>query len=263
MTVMQESLWQVDGPVARLEGGALRAEIDLRHPEVGLRVQQVATLPIKDTALFRIDFSRLFGAAAHSNGELVARGNDLIATFSETPGHPFRVQAYWRLLDHATGAEPNGGSPPNRPLAAIELILSVQTSLLDSDPTLFVESILPAAHVERLVGRGKTSTSPAQFEQLTLQSRVRAATGTGCFRLAIVEGLHYVEIVHPADFEVAEIEQIGTGVGITHRLFAHFLEKGVILRSRIRGLFYSATPDVESVAQAYDEFVHSEPPLTA
>ena len=50
--------------------------------------------------------------------------------------------------------------------------------------------------------------------------------------------------------------------GLSHRLFAERLEKGVILRSRIRGLFVPRDHDTELAQSEYRRFAASEPPLT-
>ena len=50
-------------------------------------------------------------------------------------------------------------------------------------------------------------------------------------------------MVHPADFagsELTQAEAPGGQVAIRHRLFVQRLEKGVLLRARVRGMFVRA-----------------------
>ena len=51
-------------------------------------------------------------------------------------------------------------------------------------------------------------------------------------------------------------------VRLTHRLFAERLEKGVILRSRIRGLFIPRSHTDELARHEYRRFAASKLPLT-
>ena len=58
--------------------------------------------------------------------------SDLVATYHETHTRKRRGQVYWRIVKLATTPEQH----------AIELVASVQTSLLDSDPTVEIHSTL-------------------------------------------------------------------------------------------------------------------------
>ena len=75
----------------------------------------------------------------------------------------------------------------------------------------------------------------------------------------------YLEMVHPSDFRQTTFEwasQSPPVVRLTHRLFAERLEKGVILRSRIRGLFIPRSHADELARQEYRRFAASKLPLT-
>ena len=90
-------------------------------------------------------------------------------------------------------------------------------------------------------------------------------SGAGCllFRLPDVD-LSYVEMVHPADFQHDELSPGRPGGGalrIAHRLFRTSLEKGVILRARVRGVFVNRRDDAEAAAECYAAFAAADPPL--
>ncbi len=92
-------------------------------------------------------------------------------------------------------------------------------------------------------------------------------SGTGCllFRMPDLD-LSYVEMVHPADFQYDELRRDESGgdvACITHRLFRTNLEKGVILRARVRGIFLKRSADMEIAAQCYAAFAGADPPLAA
>jgi hypothetical protein len=74
----------------------------------------------------------------------------------------------------------------------------------------------------------------------------------------------YVEMVHPLDFVSSEFTATASNeVEHSTRLFRGPLEKGVILRSRLRGVIVPRSGDVSAAIACYREFAASEPPLTA
>jgi hypothetical protein len=90
------------------------------------------------------------------------------------------------------------------------------------------------------------------------------ASGPGClvFRLSGLS-LSYIEMVHPADFRHDELMP-GPARGalrLEHRLFPQTLEKGVILRARVRGAFVPRADDLRIAAESYRAFASAEPPL--
>jgi hypothetical protein len=77
----------------------------------------------------------------------------------------------------------------------------------------------------------------------------------------------YAEMIHAADFQHDQFAAGKTPDGgcrptLEHRLFPGTLEKGVILRSRIRGLFVPRAEDCAQAAADYRQFLHSPLPLT-
>ncbi|HEV2968958.1 MAG TPA: hypothetical protein VGY55_03145 [Pirellulales bacterium] len=273
---MQSSPWRIDGHTARLESATFRAEIDLLNPSAGVSRLEVRGAAISDGALFRVKlppFSSAYsvgevstsgasGQSAHERSlDFFSRGNDLVAVYGEAAGNPFRAQIYWRLLP----ALPfDSADNTNQSIAALELILSIQTSLLDSDPALAVETNLATNKISQL-----TESNNCRFVDLPIPSAselVNANLATGCFVFRPANArMVYIEMVHPADFRHSTLERVGQSgtLRLAHRLFAERLEKGVILRSRIRGIFAAAETDLAAISRAYQEFAESEPPLTA
>ena len=147
----------------------------------------------------------------------------------------------------------------------MELVVSVQTDLLDSDPELTITSSLPATDVRRLL-----AADGSQFATVAADARPGARDFTsppGCFLFRISPQTSYLEMVHPSDFrQMAITSPTGTAeklFGVQTRLFAERLEKGVILRSRLRGWFLAREADETAAVQLYREFCATEPPLTA
>jgi hypothetical protein len=187
--------------------------------------------------------------------ESYARGRDVIAVFEEAGQAPVRVDCLWR----ASAA----GDPF---LTAIDLVVSVRTQVLDSRPELAVASAIPASEVLRLRGLGPdhwTELCPTPAAKMVIDPE----GGTGCllFRLPGAE-VSYAEMVHPADFQYDELERDASQTAVArlaHRLFRTHLEKGVMLRARVRGLFVRRADDAAVAARCYAAFADADPPLGA
>ncbi|HEV3415788.1 MAG TPA: hypothetical protein VG056_03225 [Pirellulales bacterium] len=256
---MQSSPWRIDGHTARLEAETFRIEIDLLNPSAGVRCLEVRGMALHDAALFCVMLPQS-SSAGGTPVDFFSRGNDLVAVYGEAREHPFRAQIYWRLLP---SLQFEAADKKTQPIAALELILSIQTSLLDSDPALMVETALAANEVSQLAG-----IDDCRLVDLIvsgLPERADAKLGAGCFVFRPVSaGSIYIEMVHPADFRQSTLERVEQNgpVRLSHRLFAERLEKGVILRSRIRGII-AADANPAAIARSYQEFAASDPPLTA
>jgi hypothetical protein len=191
---------------------------------------------------------------AKSQLDVWARGGDLVATYSATDDHPTRGQIYWRV--HRCG-------PASSSVRALDMIVSVQTHLLDSDPVLGVRSRVAAGAVLRLVDGELCQATPVELAA-TRPTVFRAPQGAGCFLFRLPgQAASYVEMVHPSDFTECVLRSDAAGhVELSNRLFQGRLEKGVILRSRLRVLIVPREDDVAAASACYSEFAISEPPLT-
>ncbi len=141
----------------------------------------------------------------------------------------------------------------------------MQTSLLDSCPTLLSHSELPVGSAFRLHGaQWQTMSEIAPSDQPVTIKR-GTEPGGFLFRLADSD-LSYAELVHPADSERSQLEMQGGAKAcrarLSHELFAARLEKGVILRARVFGVFLTRDGDCEAAAEHFAEFMAAEPPLT-
>lgn len=231
---MDVALWQLDGTIAKLSAETgITAAVDVARPSAGLKWQiAAATIPLQ---LLGVEL----GAAepvSSTDVDAFVRGRDLVATYAERPPRHVRAQIYWRSLTAAEVA-PECASDI---VAAFELILSVNTSVLDEDPQSTVRSQVPAA------------AAVSSFDTLP-----------GCF-LVRPEGSHlsYLEMVHPVDHDRSEVRRVDDLSQITHSLFARRLEKGVILRARVRGAVIARERDEATAAAAFQCFSAAEAPLT-
>ena len=259
---VHHSPWRIDGNIACLKSDKLRGEVDILNPASGLKILAAEGAIVNDTTLFCVGLPH---SAINPVVDFFARGNDLVAIYSETAEHPFRAQIYWRSVPSAiTQGSGRFLDRAKQSFAALELILSIQTNLLDADPTLTVETNLSATQASQLVG--------SQTECLTdlhiadSPAVLNPASGVGCFHFRLADSpLAYTEMVHPADFHRSTLERSAAdsnALRLSHQLFAQRLEKGVILRSRIRGFFTPSGADPGLIALAYQDFATSDPPLT-
>ena len=254
---MEHPTWRLSAAAAELhsaahlQSAALCGEVDLKRPERGLfqlrwRNQTLANHEILGVELAANE------AAGESLIDGYQRGGDLIAVYAETPQRPLRVQVYWRAANDADLE------------TVVELQLSVQTSLLDSRPVLGAATRLPRGEVLRLVdvASGKFEPlNPAVAESLPLESEGRPL----CWLVRWPDaGLSYVEMAQSGETHRSELSLSAAGrLELKHQLFVEPLEKGVILRTRIRGAYLPTAGDEPRAAQAYREFLQSPPPLTA
>jgi hypothetical protein len=81
-------------------------------------------------------------------------------------------------------------------------------------------------------------------------------------------GVSYAEMVHPADPGRSELHRVSkpspeaAALELRHHLFTAALEKGVILRARVLGVFLERADDEAAAAGYYQAFAATAPPLT-
>ncbi|HXT57755.1 MAG TPA: hypothetical protein VN699_03930 [Pirellulales bacterium] len=248
---MPHATWLLRDAAAHLHAGPLRGAIEPRSPERGLFDIVRDQRRFADQEILGVALDPVHAASAGSLVDCYQRGGDLIATYAQTPERPVRVQVYWRAESAADRA----------PL--VDLQVSVQTSLLDSRPRLATSSRLPRGELRRLIDARAGMFEPISLAQ-THELSFLPEQGRECFlfRWPDVEA-SYVEIVYPGDSDCSKLKLCGSGRWeLSHGLFSGELEKGVIVRARVRGAYLPRERDEELAALAYAEFLESDLPLT-
>jgi len=138
-------MWQLDASKSVFQSPRLSFQLDLASPSSGLTALKVGLdsnreFSSVDAALMRLTMP----SKAPLLADAYLRGNDLVATYSESTDHPCRTEVYWRFECEAD-------------FFGIQLIVSVQTSRLDAAPSLVVASRLPSP--ARLVDEGTVVVS--------------------------------------------------------------------------------------------------------
>lgn len=247
---MSSTPWQLHEHQATLSLGELSGAIDLRAPGEGLKL----LFRGESVTALAVELPPLTDAQAASALEPWVRGSDLIAIYSDHDRH-MRGQLYLRAQSYLHAG---------RQSPLIELVASVQTSLLDSDPTLNVRSRIGARQVLRVTDFETSAVTSVRLNDAE-EHFFAAPDEIACFIFRLTGGQSsYVEMVHPADFNQSVLRRMPNGeMELSHRLFAGRLEKGVILRSRVRALWVPSENDVALASACYADFAASEPVLTA
>ena len=185
--------------------------------------------------------------------ERYVRGCDYVATYAKSAAFPVAPQFYWRAALHESLSA-----------VQIQMILSVQTDLLDSHPEASVNSV---AIESRLFHAGKLQVD--DFEEVTDSTSLPASNRSDSREQLFVFrneslGLSYAQMVHPSDFVSAELQLDASRPPlVSSTLFPEFLEKGVIRRARISGWFLPAEDDLATAVALAKQFVAEPLPLTA
>lgn len=258
---MPSPAWHLDQNSARLNVDAWEAVSDIYCPAEGLHNWRLNGLPLQvPVSLLGVEID------AVTIEDVYVRGTDLVVTYAATPNRPTRVQVYWRA--YSTSASAGGKA------LTVDLQVSVQTHLLDSNPALSASSTCRADEIRQLMN----PTEESSFRNLISGASAgmpRDVSGEGhracvLMRQANSE-ISYAEMVHPADRRrdtlaaLPLVEQSSVAVRqlkLSHELFLPPLEKGVILRGRIRGILLPRNDDESAVLASYAELVSAEPPLT-
>ncbi len=250
------SPWRLDGRLATLRLGPLEACVDLNHPELGLDQLSLAGQSIAPAHILGVVLPT-DRRGSDRFVEAYVRGNDLIASYTESTQPAFRWQIYWRAYSARFPAA----------LAAVEAIVSVQTDQLDSQPKLNLLSWLPIVsglfwHAN---GSGQLELEPVDPEAPVCSAT--AEQGWSCFGVRVPQKSGtYVELVHPDDFTWSGLYQLRDefpdGTTLSHVLFEDGLEKGVIRRSRVLALFLPELPTTEGIAAFRRLLMDEALPLT-
>jgi hypothetical protein len=149
-------------------------------------------------------------------------------------------------------------------VSVVELVLSMQTALLDAAPLNVAEFQLPAGTpvpLPRAAGVSLDSVAPAFDSQLAAENRIAILTPAPF-------PASWLVVVHPGDLSWMSVESGVNGLRVECRLRAANLEKGVIRRMRLLMAVASTQGEpvdarLASMRQIADQFEQSDLPLSA
>jgi len=290
-------MWRFENKQALLLNPSWTLELDVESPDAGLGDLAIGGPCPEQAPVFQRFGAKLLQIQSpyqDSIGRPVCesayvRGADLVATYRMSNSHEICWQVYWRELV----AEENA-------IGGIELIVSVQTDLLDSDPRLYVGSHFAAVELLKIApgtsqhacsvdigsgceetgrapGRGDEDTASAEGRELPGQvSSPSRSIARPTFASLDPPGallarppqasFSYLELIHPADFSAVEVTGDGAEpptFASRFHLFDDHLEKGVIRRARLRAVVLPRADDIAMATACYHSFLQSAIPLTA
>ena len=180
------------------------------------------------------------------------RGNDLVARFN-SQGHPFEREVYWRVIDCESIEQ---SESEDQSLVGVELIYSLQTDSLDSNPAPKVSSLVPmkSFKVYSVMGASTDANRTWKTSDDLAGSQLLVATLAGGARLAIG--------AFPSDLARLEIENPKSPCPVVFHLNSDFLEKGVIRRTRMFVCCGGPGASEARLIQQATAFLNSEIPLT-
>jgi hypothetical protein len=225
-------MWHIHGTEASLIHGKWRAHYGTTHPELGLSIFHDDSLE-RRVVLSLIEPTE---GSPRQASEAYVRQNDLISEFAQTRHDQFSFQTYFRILPESTDD-----------LLGLEVWLSVQTTLLDSCPSMELVSIVPNSRWRWQI----LSSSHAIWLVSHVENR-----GGPMSALGMGHPLEESQTIRVEDETIAEDS-------LSLRIFSHFMEKGVIRRARMR--FYLSVKEVfdaKMIEKLFEEFQQSELPLT-
>lgn len=233
---VSNAIWQLEADSAMLATASLAATVDLAHPAMGLHNLAINGQRFESTNIFQLNPP---GANAWEIEDCYCRGHDLIVTYAPSKEHPLRTQLIWRV---------GGADNPLGSGDSIELIVSVQTDSLGTDPQLCVESTITSIETLRYV----ESAGPT-FALVGGDDDVANHPVSNGYLIRMSDAPDRIaHFVHPDDYRGGSLSSQqtpqGTNCRIAHPLFAGDLEKGVILRGRLAVFFFTSGDAMENAA---------------
>jgi hypothetical protein len=266
--------WQGDGPDFTIHGGGRPWRLNLGEPQPALRWSNGRSVANILGLRYVSTTGRRDEEACNESSLLTfeRHRSRIQATFAPRAWHGLTVRAAWeptpahdgldleiqvsvtsrgvlRRLEVAIGSrwsETTGSSPPD---------IAYRVEPRDAHAAAITyDGREPPSLLHSLTTMPVPSTSPH-----TLPPHVRRESGVEPGRL-------YVEMVRPNDCArriIGEMARPGATAPMTcsirYGLFGHDLEKGVVLRGRIRGVWIDASAPEDEVRRQHEAFL-SEPP---
>ena len=227
--------WILTGANAEWTNKSVALSFAYSNPGQGISLQHPAT---KTTwSLFGITPSRSESLVGRVPGSLTSSGATLRALYPASDAFPVETQVAWSVVE------------TDRSIVGLDMTVSVGTEKLEAFPLL---------HLCSHIG---DSSKPKAFHG----QNDRAQAGESCVLLGLRSTpLSYVEMVLPSGFDsthVGEDAEVDCST-IRHQLFACSLEKGVVLRTRLRGLLLAQSAEAADTEARYRDFIAAPPPLS-
>lgn len=249
--------WLLRESVGELKYGALSGRVDIARPDAGLQAGALK-MNQSDCRLLKV-FRTPESLSADDSArwplpiaDAYVRGTDLVATYQAVEAWPYSPQVYWRAaaMDMVEGVQ-----------ASMSLIVSMQTQLLDTCPQITVSS---QANCNEAFGLVITESGDAEIGPILEDSWEAPRGATYCtIRRLNKSPLSLIEFASAGDYlAVRSRPDSQRGMLSEWRLFADFLEKGVIRRARVNSAIVPQEHDVELAIECSRAMENLPLPLT-
>jgi len=246
-------MWTITGQQAHLQTLDLSGTIDLSTPGTGLRQLCLADHQLAHLQLLGIarDGCTL---AAFPDQDPYSRDNSLIIRYSDQADPSHHLQVQWRCIP----------SEPGLFLGGVELILSFETPSQVNLPEW--TTMTQVGQQDILVAGGNCEQPWISLNEIHETTDTTSSTATNEAHMILCrfpeQQLSYLEMTPAAEPALALLPSTET----TRTLWGSRtpdgpLEKGVILRRRVRGLFLPREKDTVLADKAYAQFQALAPPL--
>ena len=234
-------VWGLNDQLASAESTIGGQDLQLTIDNCSLTSGAKITVGRDAVALFSVE------AASQDTqlADLYVRGDDLIANYQSSDDQ-FARELYWRVLDDELPTSS----------FALEMIYSLQTDLLDSQPEPRIISELKTTEVCYWSAVGNALTGDLKWK------KQEGADGCQLITARLSDETRIAIAVYPSDLVVMEFADIEGETTLTCRLNAEFLEKGVIRRTRMFAMFAASDMSDAEMAEVAQKFLDSELPLT-
>ena len=246
-------MWTITGQQAHLQTLDLSGTLDLSTPGIGLH-----QLCLADDRLTQI---QLLGIARDGctlatfpDQDPYSRDNSLIIRYGDQADPSHHLQVQWRCIP----------SEPGLFLGGLELILSFETPSQINLPEW--TTMTQVGQQDILVAGGDHEQPWISLNEIRDAADSTLSTATNGAHMILCrfpeQQLSYLEMTPAAESSLAILPSTET----TRTLWGSRtpdrpLEKGVILRRRVRGVFLPREKDTALAAKAYAQFQALDPPL--
>jgi hypothetical protein len=268
---VDESPWRGSGPEFTLSWGEGQWALKLDGPCPGLWLAE-ADVPTKLLALDRLAVPGRCDFEAFSGKTLVGcerYRRSVRATFAPPSWGGLLVRASWSAaVGDVVDLEVQVSASSVGELEGLEIGVVSRRDSSSADlravPPTLVEA-RDTASLSEYDWRGSSAAAPCDIQYFSATRPLRPSLFPS---RAGSDDLYYAEMAHPDDvarrisFEcVPERSAAVSGRAIQYALFGLALEKGVVLRARMRGCWIRSRVPEQDAATLYQQFLREPPPL--
>ena len=246
----------IRGQQAQLQTKQFSGTLDLTVPTSGLQQLCVAGQSLPKVQLLGVCLVNSSGDISEIHDHY-SRNDSLIVRYGDSQQDRQQVQFQWHCINPQAG----------HVTAGLELIVSFEAPILTQLPAWTTTSQVSLQHT---YCSGKDAQQPWKpLAEISTATNQDPSSTKNCSRMFLCrfpeQNLSYVEMIHPQESSLTILpDQKNSPIGTARwgvRMPGDYLEKGVILRKRVRGIFLPLERDEILAWETYQQFLALAPPL--